>query len=190
MRLFTLPTGEIESDEAINMLLGPPFDLDLTDVCVVITDTLARNEDQIIDIAKGVLCVLQNANLGPVPTEIRRVYDLNYKLNEMEQDGIYVDVVLRSDEEEESGSNRGNVGSRTTILVAVNSNVAARATDTVDQLIGLSGQIRNLFRRGRFNGLLCRTRCSVATALQIYNQESMDNWQQFTSLIELTFITQ
>ena len=190
MRLFTLPTAEIESDEAINLLLGPPFDLDLSEVCVVITDTLSRNEDQIIDIARGVLCVLQNSNLGPVPTEIRRVYDLNYKLTEMEQDGIYVDVVLRSDDEDPSGSNRGNVSSNTTILVAVNSNVATRDTDTIDQLIGLSGQIRNLFRQGKFNGQLCRTRCSAATSLQIYNQESMDNWQQFTSLVELTFITQ
>lgn len=188
MRLFTLPSGEISNEEAINLLLGPPFDRDLLDSdCFIISGNLTQAADHLIDIVEGVVCVLKTATLTPTPLSIKRGYNIHYQLEKAVEDAVYVDVAMVSDTEE-PGS-RGCVSSDMVVQIGVRSQLSDTTTEIIDPLVDLACQIRNLFRGGVFNNELGSTYCSAATTLQIYNPQHIADWSQFTSIIELTFLT-
>lgn len=152
-----------------------------------IAGALSRPTDQIIDIADAVVSVLNAATLTPAATSIARGYNIHYKLENVTEDAVYVDVAMASDAEEQGS--RGCAGADTIIQVGVRSLLSDTTNATIDPLVELAGQIRNLFRGGQFSTELGSTYCSAATNLSIYNPQHIAEWTQFTSIIELTFIT-
>ena len=146
-----------------------------------------RDTSQLFELADAVVATIGAATLSLTPFEIKRGYDITYKLDNAERGDVYVGVAIGEDAEEPGGARR-SVQAASQIQVGVRARVADADNTTVDPLVELAGELRDLFRGQRLTTY--DADCQSATLLIPYIPEHLQKFKQFTSVITLTFDTQ
>lgn len=140
----------------------------------------------LIEIADAVVADLNAASAAgqfAVSFVARRLYLAKFTLTEM-QNRLHVTVVPNGDDGELFS--RSKTQHEYTLDVAVQEKPVPLSTGRLDQLLTLTQQIGDYFR---FRALSGRPERWIKTALKTaYSPEHLDQLQQFTSLLSLTFL--
>lgn len=140
----------------------------------------------LIEIADAVVAQLNGASTAGafvLTFTARRLYIAKFTLTDM-QNQLHVTVVPHGDDGEVF--NRTKTQHEYAIDVAVQEKPHPLTNDRLDTLMGLTQQIGDFFR---FRPLTGRPERWTKTALKAaYSPEHLDQLQQFTSLVTLTFL--
>ena len=135
----------------------------------------------IIDVAEA---VKDELNAGSFSAEFtaQRLYQPHYELKDMKV--LHVSVVPASTAL--SLADRKSTRRDEQIHVAVQEKLQTADNDEIDALMDLVQEIADHFHTRRLNAVESAI-CTEAENAPIYDQEHMEKWRQFTSLLTLTF---
>ena len=143
--------------------------------------SLLRSPNSPIETAMAVEAELNAVVLSKSFAAVDRDYDITHRLENLTKGDVYA-VVAFTDDEETGTSGRGRVAADTSITVAVLSHVADGKNETIDPLVILCGEIRDVFRGNRLpdTNIWCQRTTGLTTK---YDKGT----NSFTGFILLTF---